>query len=164
MESETNALFEGGFAILNNDELTRNIADIPWAKEELSAIQNKAAESCRKIREKYNSIKRNGKTDEENAEELAAAEEELKNVEILALQAEADLLRRVVGEKEQLIKNTFEKKQQLEREFKSKQALMRRKQIEEEIAARPSKVYPNDPCPCGSGKKYKRCCGAQVGL
>ena len=21
------------------------------------------------------------------------------------------------------------------------------------------KVYPNEPCPCGSGKKYKRCCG-----
>ena len=21
------------------------------------------------------------------------------------------------------------------------------------------KVYPNDPCPCGSGKKYKQCCG-----
>ena len=21
------------------------------------------------------------------------------------------------------------------------------------------KIYPNDPCPCGSGKKYKNCCG-----
>lgn len=21
------------------------------------------------------------------------------------------------------------------------------------------KIYPNDPCPCGSGKKYKKCCG-----
>ncbi len=20
------------------------------------------------------------------------------------------------------------------------------------------KIYPNDPCPCGSGKKYKKCC------
>ena len=25
-----------------------------------------------------------------------------------------------------------------------------------------SKVYPNDPCPCGSGKKYKQCCGRKV--
>ena len=24
---------------------------------------------------------------------------------------------------------------------------------------KPDKVYPNDPCPCGSGKKYKKCCG-----
>ena len=23
-----------------------------------------------------------------------------------------------------------------------------------------NKVGPNDPCPCGSGKKYKKCCGA----
>ena len=21
------------------------------------------------------------------------------------------------------------------------------------------KIYPNDPCPCGSGNKYKNCCG-----
>ena len=25
--------------------------------------------------------------------------------------------------------------------------------------AKKKKVYPNDPCPCGSGKKYKHCCG-----
>lgn len=24
-----------------------------------------------------------------------------------------------------------------------------------------NKIYPNDPCPCGSGKKYKHCCGKQ---
>ena len=24
------------------------------------------------------------------------------------------------------------------------------------------KVYPNDPCPCGSGKKYKQCCGRKT--
>ncbi|MBW1707552.1 MAG: SEC-C domain-containing protein, partial [Deltaproteobacteria bacterium] len=22
------------------------------------------------------------------------------------------------------------------------------------------KIGRNDPCPCGSGKKYKKCCGA----
>ncbi len=22
-----------------------------------------------------------------------------------------------------------------------------------------ARIYPNDPCPCGSGKKYKKCCG-----
>ena len=25
-----------------------------------------------------------------------------------------------------------------------------------------AKVYPNDPCPCGSGKKYKNCCGRKA--
>ena len=24
---------------------------------------------------------------------------------------------------------------------------------------REKKIFPNDPCPCGSGKKYKHCCG-----
>ena len=24
------------------------------------------------------------------------------------------------------------------------------------------KIYPNSPCPCGSGKKYKNCCGRQI--
>ena len=24
------------------------------------------------------------------------------------------------------------------------------------------KIYPNDPCPCGSGKKYKKCCGKNL--
>ena len=24
------------------------------------------------------------------------------------------------------------------------------------------KTNPNDKCPCGSGKKYKKCCGAQA--
>ncbi len=35
---------------------------------------------------------------------------------------------------------------------------------DESLAKKPvqrtvEKVYPNDPCPCGSGKKYKQCCG-----
>ena len=24
------------------------------------------------------------------------------------------------------------------------------------------KIYPNDPCPCGSGKKFKQCCGRKI--
>ncbi|MBQ2324968.1 MAG: SEC-C domain-containing protein [Clostridia bacterium] len=27
----------------------------------------------------------------------------------------------------------------------------------------PEKAGPNDPCPCGSGKKYKKCCGSLTG-
>ena len=29
---------------------------------------------------------------------------------------------------------------------------------------KPHKVGRNDPCPCGSGKKYKNCCGAGNGV
>lgn len=31
--------------------------------------------------------------------------------------------------------------------------------IEGGMQMREKKIYPNDPCPCGSGKKYKKCCG-----
>ena len=30
------------------------------------------------------------------------------------------------------------------------------------IQRKEAKVYPNDPCPCGSGKKYKHCCGRKA--
>ena len=29
----------------------------------------------------------------------------------------------------------------------------------QQSVVKPKKIYPNDPCPCGSGKKYKKCCG-----
>ena len=29
------------------------------------------------------------------------------------------------------------------------------------VAFPEKKIYPNDPCPCGSGKKYKHCCGKE---
>ncbi len=34
-----------------------------------------------------------------------------------------------------------------------------RKQFNEEHRAVSNKVGRNDPCPCGSGKKFKKCCG-----
>ena len=41
-----------------------------------------------------------------------------------------------------------EKQQELYKEQKASQTIRKE-----------AKVYPNDPCPCGSGKKYKKCCG-----
>ncbi len=35
-----------------------------------------------------------------------------------------------------------------------------RKKFNEDHRAVSTKVGRNDPCPCGSGKKYKKCCGA----
>ena len=41
-----------------------------------------------------------------------------------------------------------DKRKELYREQKSSMTIVK-----------PDKVYPNDPCPCGSSKKYKKCCG-----
>lgn len=31
--------------------------------------------------------------------------------------------------------------------------------VKKSVVRTGKKIYPNDPCPCGSGKKYKKCCG-----
>ena len=32
------------------------------------------------------------------------------------------------------------------------------KTVKQQPVRKAKKVGPNDPCPCGSGKKYKKCC------
>ena len=34
--------------------------------------------------------------------------------------------------------------------------------VKKPVQRKEDKVYPNDPCPCGSGKKYKQCCGRKM--
>lgn len=40
-----------------------------------------------------------------------------------------------------------------------KRKALYREQKASTTVVKEDKVYPNDPCPCGSGKKYKKCCG-----
>ena len=40
-----------------------------------------------------------------------------------------------------------------------KRKALYREQKESTTVHKDPKVYPNDPCPCGSGKKYRKCCG-----
>ena len=40
-----------------------------------------------------------------------------------------------------------------------KRKALYREQKESTTVHKDKKNYPNDPCPCGSGKKYKKCCG-----
>lgn len=40
-----------------------------------------------------------------------------------------------------------------------KRKTLYREQKASTTVVKEDKVYPNDPCPCGSGKKYKKCCG-----
>jgi len=42
---------------------------------------------------------------------------------------------------------------------KDKQKELYKEQKSSTTIVKEAKVYPNDPCPCGSGKKYKKCCG-----
>ena len=40
-----------------------------------------------------------------------------------------------------------------------KRKALYREQKESTPVHKDKKIYPTDPCPCGSGKKYKKCCG-----
>ena len=40
-----------------------------------------------------------------------------------------------------------------------KRKALYREQKSSTTIVKPDKIYPNDPCPCGSGRKYKKCCG-----
>jgi preprotein translocase subunit SecA len=60
-----------------------------------------------------------------------------------------------------------EQAKQIERQQKRQQAELILSGADDGSAAAPKtvvrageKVGRNEPCPCGSGKKYKRCCGA----
>jgi preprotein translocase subunit SecA len=57
-----------------------------------------------------------------------------------------------------------EKVSQMEEEQRQRRQPMQLHHGEEEAERKPQtrehdKVGRNDPCPCGSGRKYKRCCG-----
>jgi uncharacterized protein YecA (UPF0149 family) len=41
-----------------------------------------------------------------------------------------------------------------------RRSTLEKEHLEAELQSRKPKVGRNDPCPCGSGRKYKKCCGA----
>ncbi|NQS71647.1 MAG: preprotein translocase subunit SecA, partial [Desulfobulbaceae bacterium] len=61
----------------------------------------------------------------------------------------------------------MEEEQRIARERQLEEAKRLNNQAEEATKNKPvkrgeEKIGRNAPCPCGSGKKYKRCCGRQV--
>lgn len=45
---------------------------------------------------------------------------------------------------------------------KEKREELYKKEKSSHTVIKPPKIGRNDPCPCGSGKKYKKCCGANA--
>lgn len=85
-------------------------------------------------------------TMDEDTEVSLAFDKELLYKNMVA--AEADWLYNLEGWNDIF---TEEKRKELYKEQKSSTTVVKA-----------AKVYPNDPCPCGSGKKYKKCCGKNV--
>lgn len=56
--------------------------------------------------------------------------------------------------------NDEESNKRLE-ELQERIDVMKETRVEQVVRKEP-KIYRNDPCPCGSGKKYKKCCGKNI--
>ena len=89
------------------------------------------------------------------SEELAKMHE----IQKLAFEAGGDLGHLVQKLKAQIAEQQLEKKR-LEAEVAKNETLLSRKPSPRPMArsTSPNKVGRNDPCPCGSGKKFKHCC------
>ena len=98
---------------------------------------------------------------------LDGINESLKGYENPIDTMEEDTEVRIEIDREKLYYNMVEAKANWLYELPQWDAILseeRRKELYKEQKAsgtirKGHKVYPNDPCPCGSGKKYKKCCG-----
>ena len=59
------------------------------------------------------------------------------------------------------LEETFQRKKRRELE-QARMAGSGDAQTVQQVVRGTAKIGRNDPCPCGSGKKYKKCCGAQA--
>ncbi len=140
---EIDTSFERSYELVKND---------PEALSELNDIQKNLIEAYKSNLEKYNAAKERG----ESAEVLRdiftvvlEAEQAAKVSEIMILEKLYEERQKMTQELEELNRKMREKTDELLAEKKSL--------IKHLSSVR--KIYPNDPCPCGSGKKFKKCCG-----
>lgn len=140
---EIDTSFKRSYELVKND---------PEALSELNDIQKSLIEAYKSNLEKYNEAKECG----ESAEVLRDIFTEVLEAEQTAKVSEIKLLEKL-----------YEKRQKMTQELEELNRKMREK-TDELLAEKKSlikhlssvrKIYPNDPCPCGSGKKFKKCCG-----
>ena len=127
------------------DEVYESIKNSPEAVEELNSIMEDTIERMRVLVEKHEALK-DRDDDSITEDEVSALTKEEYKIEENRLDRIADLLRREIARKES---DTAVYEAEIRRLTRMRHRLENNNR----------KIYPNDPCPCGSGKKYKKCCG-----
>ena len=127
------------------DEVYNSVKNSPEAVKELDGIMKDTIERTKALLEKYEALK-NRDPDSVTEDEVIALTKEEYKIEEDRLEQIADLLRREIARKES---DTVAYETEIRRLTRMKHRMENNNR----------KVYPNDPCPCGSGKKYKKCCG-----
>ena len=127
------------------DKVYNSIKDSPEAVEELNGIMEDTIERMRALVEKHEALNAKDPASVTDDELVALTKEEYK-IEEDRLDRITDLLKRELARKES--------------DTAAYEAEIRRlTRIKHRMENNNRKIYPNDPCPCGSGKKYKKCCG-----
>jgi len=124
-----------------------------------SAVTNDASQSLFAVR-----LKEDGQfTEEERSVDRQEMEQIIKAFTLIMPDFKKEMLSRLQKVKEfgrMMIKERISKRQiQSLLEHLSVKLKYYEPQQQPEPALRKTKVGRNEPCPCGSGKKYKRCCG-----
>ena len=140
---EIDTSFERSFKIVKDD---------PEALSELNQIQKTLIESYKSHLEKYNAAKERGESVEILSDILAEVLEAEKEAQI----SEIMILDKLLQNKQMMTQDLEE----LNRKMRKKvdELLVEKESLIKHLSSA-RKIYPNEPCPCGSGKKYKKCCG-----
>ena len=137
---------------VNLHELFKND---PVALAEVEAIEKRLQDRKDDIRRRMGEIENIPEPDREDERNALAAE-------MLSAESEAGEARnQLLMDSILRLQDQIEEKKRKQEELKAK--LNRLEELNKKLAPmkvnETRKIYPNDPCPCGSGKKYKKCCG-----
>ena len=127
---------------LESEEFHRTYESVknnPEALKELESIMDDVISRLKPLVERYEAL---SKMDNVDQEEILKLEEEKYRIEKERLERTAILLQSEVERQERIGTRL--------------RAEIDRLSVRKEVG---HKIYPNDPCPCGSGLKYKKCCG-----
>lgn len=143
------------------DKMFEYVRDIPWAMEELLGIEDTLVKKLEPLVSKIKELEdREDSDDLNNKRQRIELILECKTARIESLEAKLRLKEKVLAYQEDVISELKIEERRLREErnslMKRQIALEKAKEIKER---KKMKVYPNDPCPCGSGVKYKKCCG-----
>ena len=133
------------------NELMDKLSNYPDLAKRLLDAYTEYGENLQHIVDRANKQKEESRREElslEESEELAKLDDEAK-------------LSFYTKEKEILVEAVLRQQEEhdsKEEQLKNLKTEYRRIKMFEDREKVGHKVYPNDPCPCGSGKKYKKCC------
>lgn len=131
--------------------------DDPAAMDELIQVQQMLNEKLESIDIRATEIDQSDKTEEQKTAERKILSDEYRVAKAEADEAEHHLLVKMVQNKQNILAERKAEHKALQEQNEKLQE--RRKSLIKDLQTLGKKIYPNDPCPCGSGKKFKKCCG-----